>query len=249
MEKDITDIYTKLSGGKQITSEEYTITKGDFNSIMVDRFKAELLKAGIKWNGEDVQYKNLVGGGKPVISAAKTNGVSQPVAAKNNVPAKGFAVGIDIQRLAELPESNDYWEDAFYKTKFKPEEIAYCVKKESPRESFAGLYAAKEALVKCDNSLDWDNILISYDENGKPAYSSYFISVSHSGDTAVAIALQNNNSQQSSNGIIEPKAAEAIPAPVKIVDAPRPKSYNKLYFLAILVIVAYIVVRDFILKH
>ncbi len=245
MEKNITDIYTKLSGGKQITSEEYTITKGDFNSIMVDRFKAELLKAGIKWNGEDVQYKNLVGGGAPIISVAKTNGVSQPVA-KNNAPAKGFSVGIDIQRLGELPESSDYWEDTFYKTKFKAEEIAYCVKKESPRESFAGLYAAKEALVKCDNSLDWDNILISYDENGKPGYSNYFISLSHTGDTAVAIALQNNTGIQ---GSFEPKAAEISPAPVEIVNTPRPKSYSKLYFLAIVAIVAYIVVRDFILRH
>jgi phosphopantetheine--protein transferase-like protein len=248
MEKNIQEIYSKLSGGKQITSEEQTISKGDFNSIMIDRFKAELSKMGITWNGENIAVKNLIPGIIPV--SEKSNGVVQDATIKkNNFSSSDLSVGIDIQNIAELPDSNDFWEDAFYKTKFKPEEIGYSVKKENARQSFAGIYAAKEALIKCDNKLNWDDIIILHDENNKPACTGFVISISHSAENAIAVAIKNTGSISASENNFKTQPVVASQTVLKTREKPQSKSYGKLYFLAILAIIVYLVLRDFVLKH
>jgi phosphopantetheine--protein transferase-like protein len=249
MEKNIQEIYSKLSGGKQITSEEQTISKGDFNSIMIDRFKAELSKMGISWNGENIQVKNLIPGINPVAVSEKSNGVVRDTTiTKNNFSSTDLSVGIDIQNIGELPESSDFWEDVFYKTKFKPEEIGYCVKKENVRQSFAGIYAAKEALIKCDNKLNWDDIIILHDENNKPECDGFVISISHSGENAVAVAIKNTGSisANENNFKTQNNIAETISSNA---NKPQSKNYGAFYFTAILAIIIYLVVRDLVWKN
>jgi len=241
MEKNIGEIYSKLSGGKQIASEEQIISKRDFNSIMIDRFRAELSKMGINWNGEDIQAKNLIPGNATISVSEKSNGANyHSITATNKDSAANLSVGIDIQSITELPESDDYWEDEFYKMKFKPEEIGYCVKKENARQSFAGIYAAKEALIKCDNRLNWEDILISHDENGKPICNGFAVSISHSDDVAIAAVLKNVSGNKQNNEVVETVS--------KAVETNTPKSYGKFYFAAILIIIIYLIVRDFILR-
>jgi phosphopantetheine--protein transferase-like protein len=102
-------------------------------------------------------------------------------------------LGIDIQAVSELPETQDYREHPFYMECFTPKEISYCLLKKNPREHFAGRYACKEALIKIDNSLlatSLNEIEILPDPVGKPCYPGYMLSISHSGGMAVAVAMR-----------------------------------------------------------
>lgn len=63
------------------------------------------------------------------------------------------SIGIDIENISNLPECEDYREDDFYKNNFSQKEIAYCLIQPDIKASFAGKFAAKEAIIKADNSL------------------------------------------------------------------------------------------------
>jgi len=66
------------------------------------------------------------------------------------IQVKGLPVcGIDIQEIDIFPEADDYWREHFYTEDFTKDEVAYCIKTDSPRHSFAGKWCAKEALHKC----------------------------------------------------------------------------------------------------
>ena len=60
MENEIKKIYNTLSGGKIITSDNYIISSSHFNSISNDRFTSELKKRGIKWDGNDIIFSELI---------------------------------------------------------------------------------------------------------------------------------------------------------------------------------------------
>lgn len=244
MENEIKKIYNTLSGGKIISGDNYIISPDHFSSVVKDRFSAELSKRGIKWNGTDIAFSTLIN-----RSTANNDAVPVKPAAVNNgnlSTAAGTAVGIDIQEINELPNAADYWEDEFYKLKFTPEEIAYCVGKDNPGQTFAGLYSCKEALIKCDNDLEWDSINISHDDNGKPQFGNYSISISHSGlyATAIAIKIQADNSgagniSQSISPVVKQEQSEVIQK------APGKKSIYAVFALLFLVI-AYLIYRDWV---
>jgi len=184
--ENIKSIYTKLSNGKIINDNSSVIKSTDFNSVMADRFRAELKKLGISWDGSDTSLEILTGAStaQTGISETKQTAVNE-IFAENNCE-----IGIDIQHISEMPLCTDFWEDAFYQTNFSKEEIAYCSSKNQPLHSFAGLYAAKEALVKCSRNIKWDTIVIEHTENNKPYYKDYLISISHSGDFAISVAAK-----------------------------------------------------------
>ncbi|OQP49442.1 holo-ACP synthase [Niastella populi] len=128
---------------------------------------------------------------------APVTGVQEVPVSMNGVPAHGhvgtFAVGIDIEDVNAMPKTNDFREDEFYKMNFSPAEISYCILQPAPYASFAGLFAAKEAIVKADNSnrnRPFNTIVVSHDQEGKPAYPGFHISISHSNNMAVAVVLQ-----------------------------------------------------------
>jgi hypothetical protein len=183
MENEIKNIYNTLSGGKVISNDNYIISSKHFNSISTDRFISELKKRGVIWDGYDISFSELLN--KDSQFTKKSNiEITNTLITSPTVSQ----IGIDIQEISELPDSVDYWEDEFYKSKFTPEEIAYCVVKDNPKQSFAGLYSCKEAIIKSDNNLNWQNINIEHDENGKPFYNNFNLSISHSGIYTIAIA-------------------------------------------------------------
>jgi phosphopantetheine--protein transferase-like protein len=245
MENEIKKIYNTLSGGKIISDDNYIISPDHFSSVLKDRFSAELSKRGIKWNGNDIAFSNLFN------RSTENNDAVSPVkpSAVNNVNLStadaGTAVGIDIQEINELPDAADYWEDEFYKLKFTPEEIAYCVSKDNPKQTFAGLYSCKEALIKCDNELQWDSINVSYDENGKPQFGNYSISISHSGlySVAIAIKLQAANSGTNASQSIAPFVKQDQSETNQ--KASDKKSLYTIFTLLFFVI-AYLIYRDFV---
>lgn len=77
---------------------------------------------------------------------------------------------VDIQRMENMIRK---WDAQFLKKVFTPLEIRYCEKKNKGRyQSYAGLFAAKEALVKALGTglrnIQWKDIEINQNALGKP---------------------------------------------------------------------------------
>ncbi|KAJ3021482.1 3-oxoacyl-[acyl-carrier-protein] synthase [Thoreauomyces humboldtii] len=121
-------------------------------------------------------------------------------------------VGIDVQLCSEIPTTNA----VFLERNFSDEERAYCSSAPSPQESFAGRWAAKEAVVKAVSSacstVVWDqgagaplkNIEVIRKEGQAPVVvfhgdakkavqkagvKTVKVTISHSGSYAVAMAF------------------------------------------------------------
>jgi len=103
------------------------------------------------------------------------------------------SIGIDIEDVVNFKETSDYREDNFYKQNFTDKEIAYCLLQPDILQSFAGKFAAKEAIVKADNyykKISFNQIEILNDLEGKPIFQDFQISISHTKETAVAVAFK-----------------------------------------------------------
>lgn len=103
-------------------------------------------------------------------------------------------IGLDIETLANLPEADDFREHTFYRQNFTDKEISYCSLRNNPRQSFLGLFCAKEALCKVSPKLAkkmFNQIEISHADGGRPVYKGYLLSISHTADMATAIAVKD----------------------------------------------------------
>lgn len=172
------------------------------NSILLHRMYASLQKEGIMIdNYLDIKtYGSLLerftgkrDPGVTVISELVAFNYDDTSAANTSA-----TVGIDIQDLASMPLANDFREDEFYTMNFSSSEIAYCVLQPNPLASFAGLFAAKEAIVKANNTYQnklFNTIIIEHLPGGKPVHTNLQLSISHSSTTAVGIAINSLPSQ------------------------------------------------------
>ena len=250
MQNEIKHIYNTLSGGKTILNDNYIISSSHFNSISTDRFISELNKRDIKWDGSDIMFSDLINNN--VEKSSLNNSINLNIYKtdiKTTVSSLSTCqVGIDIQEIKELPDSDDFWEDEFYKSNFTSSEIAYCVTKDNPKQSFSGLYACKEALIKSNNNLNWENINICHNEKGKPVFENYNISISHSGQYSIAIALQVEIDSQE-NGTNNSKI-ELLPNSIKneFVEKTHKSKIksNLILYLLVFAILIYILFKDFI---
>lgn len=252
MENEIKKIYNNLSGGKIISNDNYVISSNHFNSISTDRFSSELKKRGIKWDGSDIIFSDLI---NKNIENSNSNSSINLNSSNLNIEVKSSIlglsacqVGIDIQEINELPDSGDFWEDDFYKSKFTSEEIAYCVTKDNPKQSFSGLYSCKEALIKSNNNLNWENINILHNENGKPIFENYNISISHSGLYSIAIAFRveiDNQVNETTNSNIDFLPNSITNENVEKIYKSKIKS-NLILYMLVFTILIYILFKDFI---
>ena len=120
--------------------------------------------------------------------------------------------GVDIIEIYRIKESIENLEDKFINKIFTQEEIKYCESKGRQKyQHYAARFAAKEAVFKAisgfvDNkySVDWKDIEVINDENGRPKINlkssenydieSIDISISHCKEYAVAsVVLIYNN--------------------------------------------------------
>lgn len=110
-----------------------------------------------------------------------------------------FTVGIDLEALAEMPETSDFRTHEFYAELFTPQEISRALLHPEPRRHLLGLFCAKEALKKSHPSLIARHprtIGIGHDQ-GRPYVQledppqgiSFDCSISHSGGMATAIVI------------------------------------------------------------
>ncbi len=133
--------------------------------------------------------------------------------------ADASGIGIDIEEVSAMPEALDFRETEFYRMNFAPPEIAYCILQPDPYSSFAGLFAAKEAVVKADARYKvrtFDTIVIDHSIEGKPLFPGFGLSISHAGGMAVAVAIREWTAGQS------PIAAAEAGAPAHAPGASGP---------------------------
>jgi phosphopantetheine--protein transferase-like protein len=120
------------------------------------------------------------------------------------MPALGASasIGVDIQSVSELfPEalSDDPKSDPELLAIYTRKELSYAQSRLDPAQTLTGLFAAKEAILKCaQKEINLTNIEILPDRMGRPTVNGFLVSISHSSDYAVAIAttairMENNN--------------------------------------------------------
>ncbi len=106
-------------------------------------------------------------------------------------PIRG--IGIGIENVATLPETENYLEHAFYQARFTLAELTYCAGRASPGSSFCALAAVKRAIMNSGAAAGTPESLaaieITCDEAGKPSYPDCHLSVDHTETTAVAVCL------------------------------------------------------------
>lgn len=167
------------------------------SSILLHRMYAHLLKENIKVeNYWDVKtygslLQNLNESVYPEIQLTKKNETLENET--GSTLKTDTLIGIDIEEIKQFPQVADYREDEFYTMNFAPSEISYCILQPNPTASFSGLFAAKEAIVKADNSYittPFNSIVITHLSGGKPIYTPFQLSISHIAELAVAIAIK-----------------------------------------------------------
>lgn len=201
--KDVIGQFLKIDPS-QITANSVIDKTTVGGSIMVHRLYASLADQG--FNVTDyLSVKTFGELAQRLDAGAATADYSLPSIIKETIEEN--SIGIDIELIDNLPAVSDFRTNTFYQNNFSPYEISHCLMQENPRASFAGLFAAKEALVKIDNKLSeslFNRIEITHTIEGKPMYGSSRISISHAGNYVVAVAVSRSDSNVTQN-IEEPK--------------------------------------------
>jgi phosphopantetheine--protein transferase-like protein len=141
--------------------------------------------------------------GEFTLNALLTSAPSAPIPLRNDRinsrPETDIfpKLGVDIQSISELMkniESGDLKANHEVLHLFTLREISYAQSRPNPLETLAGVFAAKEAIRKCRHGSaispeEFRAIEVLPDADGQPTAAGYQISISHSGDAAVAVAL------------------------------------------------------------
>ncbi|HTL10076.1 MAG TPA: 4'-phosphopantetheinyl transferase superfamily protein [Chitinophagaceae bacterium] len=201
--KEIISLFVKVPVAQ--INETTIIDRSAVNSsIVLHRMYGKLADAGIVINN----YQNLrsfgelqqqLNGNKASVTGSNDNAVAAAAPAityseLNHAPVNNNngGIGIDIEMVSAMPLTDDFREDNFYTMNFSATEIAYSILQPSPYASFAGLFAAKEAMVKADNQYkgtEFKNIVIQWLSGGKPVHPAFTLSISHTPEIAVAVAV------------------------------------------------------------
>ena len=141
-----------------------------------------------------VSVKMLVNGQAPAGDGSAPPSMETPVSIAPIQRGDAVAgVGVDIEYASTLPEAEDYRTHPFFVENFAKSEIVYCIESDNSRLSFAGLWAAKEAIAKAcgiDTRLGGlSRIEIGHDDGGRPTCEFGSISISHAGEIAIAVCL------------------------------------------------------------
>jgi phosphopantetheine--protein transferase-like protein len=182
------------------------------SSVLTHRMYAELVKEGVQVNApQDIRTLGdllsvLDGPQHGHVEKKVDRVVSQGISAQSatNGTRGDISIGIDMEDVENMPETNDYREEPFYSRNFSQKEISYCILQPDPRRSFAGKFAAKEAVIKADNSYrtkTFNQIEILNDSVGKPVFENFVVSISHAQDKAVAVAVEQRPANISSETI------------------------------------------------
>lgn len=107
-------------------------------------------------------------------------------------------IGVDIQAISEFYSGKfpiDPKADSYLKELFSIREISYAQSRPNTLQTLTGIFCAKEAIIKCAGGTFLD-IEIFHDKYGRPTHPEYALSISHSNDYVVAIALRGHTFRQ-----------------------------------------------------
>lgn len=205
--KNILSLYIKIDVD-QITEATIIDRSVVASSIILHRMYATFAGEGFVLDNytEIKDYGQLLSGlkNKPDIDLKEILQSGYPVLSENSFSEDSTSIGIDIESINHFSVVNDYREDEFYKISFSAGEIAYCILQPNPPASFAGLFAAKEAIIKADNGYKkkrFHTIVIDHLPNGKPVHQGIKISISHTSELAIAVAIKLNRNLTESNDV------------------------------------------------
>lgn len=113
------------------------------------------------------------------------------------------SIGVDIQKISELfPDGLplDPKGDKELTNIFTLKELSYAQSKAFPLETLTGIFAAKEAVIKClgtnaNKPFKLTTLEILPDPTGKPIINDCIVSISHSSEYAIAIAISHKRNQ------------------------------------------------------
>jgi len=193
--KEIVSLYIKVPAN-QIAANTIIDRSAVASSILLHRMYAALSNEGIVvenyWDVKNFgTLLQRVSGSERSFVTTSDNTVDYILTA-SEIQSSTNGVGIDIEEIRYMPQVADFREDEFYTMNFTSEEIAYCILQSNSLSSFAGLFAAKEAIVKADNNYlnkPFNNLHIGHLPNGKPVHPSFQLSISHTDDLAIAVAI------------------------------------------------------------
>jgi phosphopantetheine--protein transferase-like protein len=198
---------------RSVVSRFFNVPEGEVTESFL--FPSERMQSSVARSTLHAALKRLAGVDLPSVFTANTFGqlvngspaesnAPRQLPAEQAVPekaAKGApAIGIDIEHADNLPAAGDAWSEPFYGEHFTAAEIAYCTRQPEPRLSFCGIWAAKEAAIKCGlfAGARLHDFTVGHDAAGKPKLGSRnsahaklaeecVVSISHSRGTAVAV--------------------------------------------------------------
>lgn len=156
------------------------------------RFRSNLMTVSeILELASDAEPKDGVDAAPPRVANQSRPRALHPAAAT----LAPLGLGIDLQALANLPESTDYRGDSFYNRNFTEAELAYCIEQSDPRQSLCGIWAAKEAVVKAGAAQsspagEYRGIEIGRDASGAPTFPGCLVSITHEAGLAAAVCVR-----------------------------------------------------------
>ncbi len=191
------------------------------------RFNAWLHERGTQVQDQrlsgEFTIAELIGDGAAAVPPAPVAASPRPAtAASATLPIE---VGLDIQSVAELTDGINLLDlkgDSQMTRLFTARELSYAQARPSPAETVAGLFAAKEAIRKSLGGPAWTPeqfraIEVLSDEDGRPTFPGFAVSISHSGGIAAAVACRSNCQSKGLKGeatrpqVVSPTQADVPP--------------------------------------
>ncbi len=138
-------------------------------------------------------------------------------------------LGIDIQLVDELlPEpETDPKSNSELLSIVTLRELSYSEGRPNSRETLAGLFAAKESIKKAEQSfvdVPLSQIEILPDNNGAPSFGGFLISISHSGEYVIAVAIKTIEGGNTKSNI-EQLPSSQVPAGQEVGSKPYGRAH------------------------
>jgi len=224
------------------------ISGGQFSKIDLTLLSSAQRARFLSWareTGVDIGEKNEIEDDHFVTEFQTETSLQQQIS----------AIGIDVQYASELIEKpiTDPKSDMELTKIFSQEEIAYSETRPKPNMTLAGLFAAKEALVKAGLSNykknNFSEIDISHDNQGKPVFEGYMLSISHNKDIAVAVAIKINE-KKNDNSLSVNKLADNI-GDLKVDNELQIKNghkgFSKMTTILVAILIALVILKSEVL--
>jgi phosphopantetheinyl transferase (holo-ACP synthase) len=140
----------------------------------------------------------------------------------NTASINNLFVGCDVQNVDEIralvKNPDDFKSDEYLGAIFSHSELTYCESQDNKFLTLTGLFCAKEAIYKIDNTLNLNKIEIKHNKQRMPYFSDlYSVSISHSGNVAIACAVKldlpdynKNPNSDSHKGALNKQHAELL---------------------------------------